>query len=169
MRSRVALCAVTSLALLVPADASPQIAGPEPDGGPRIITYAKWGALGAAVTAGILGFQAHNDADRLFDDLEAVCEVEIARCAITTSGGYADPALESRFQEVLDADGRARTALILSQVAVATSLALFLLDLGGDSEPDNVPYDPDSGFGLRHHRDGRAELVYVLPFGGLGR
>lgn len=152
--------------LFLPAHAIAQAGDvPRPQGA-SVITYAKWGALGAAVTAGVIGFGAHRDADDLFDDLEALCEADAARCQVGPGGTYLDPDLEGRYRDVLDADARARTALIVSQIAVAASIALFLLDLGGDSEPDNVPYDPDQGLGFRNGADGRTEVVYVLPLGG---
>jgi len=164
MRHQTLLHCGLALALVGPAPALAQAPEPHRPEGPSIITYARWGTLGAAVAAGVIGFAAHQDADDQFDTLEALCEADAARCALKPGGGYADARLESRYQDVLGADSRARTALVASQLAVAASLALFLLDMGGDSEPDNVPYDPERGLGFRNGPDGRAELVYVLPW-----
>lgn len=166
MRTTPSLPLMLAAALCIPASASGQVLEPPRADGSSILTYAKWGALGAAVSAGVVGFIAHSDADGLFDDLEAACDEDPARCAVDADGSYVDPALESRFREVLNADSRARTALILSQVAAAAAVAMFLLDLGGDPGPDNVPYDPDRGFGFRNGADGRTEVVYVVPWGG---
>lgn len=166
MRMTPTLTLLLAAVLCIPASASGQVLEPPRPDGSSILTYAKWGALGAAVSAGVVGFIAHSDADGLFDDLEALCEGDPARCAVDGNGRYLDPALESRFREVLSADSRARTALIVSQVAVAAAVAMFLLDLGGDPGPDNVPYDPDRGLGFRNGADGRTEVVYVVPWGG---
>lgn len=138
--------------------------GPPSEQG-SFLSYAKWGVLGAAVTAGVIGFAQHTDADDRFDAIEAICVSDPTRCAIGADGAYRDADLEARYQQVLDADANARTALVLSQIAVAGALAMFLLDLGGDGEPDNVPYDPDRGLGFRNNPvDGRSELVYVVPW-----
>ncbi|HUG01051.1 MAG TPA: hypothetical protein VML95_04270 [Longimicrobiales bacterium] len=166
MRTHLALRGALAAALVLPAPALGQAGEPPRPDGASVISYAKWGALGAAVTAGVIGFSAHRDADELFTNLEALCEADAARCVVGPAGSYLDADLEGRYRDVLDADSRARTALIVSQVAVAASLALFLLDLGGDSEPDNVPYDPDRGFGFRSGADGRTEFVYVMPWKG---
>jgi hypothetical protein len=166
MRTTPGLRCLLLLALLAPLPLRAQVIDPPRPDGSSVLAYAKWGALGAAVTAGVIGFAAHSDADGLFDDLEAICEDDPVRCRVDDNGAYIDAELESRFQDVLDADGRVRTALIVSQVAVAAAVAMFLLDLDGGDDPDNVPYDPERGFGLRNNpSDGRAELVYVVPLG----
>jgi hypothetical protein len=153
------------LALLGPSVARAQTVEPPRAEGSSFLGYAKWGTLGAAVAAGVIGFAAHSDADALFDDIEAICEDDPSRCGVGLDGRYQDADLERRYQDVLDADARVRTSLILSQVAVAATVAMFLLDLDGGDDPDNVPYDPDRGFGLRSNPDGRAELVYVVRLG----
>jgi len=111
----------------------------------RPIRVAKWSALTAAAGFAAYGFARSGAADDAFRDLERSCNLDRDRCHARTAGGaYADAALESRYQEVLELDQTARTALILSQVGLATSVVLFLLDLRNDRPPPDIPYVPRS-------------------------
>ena len=110
-------------------------------------------------------FNNHSkEADVKFSELERLCNDDHARCgARGPDGAYADILLEERFQDVIALDRKARTALILSQVGVATSIVLFLLDLRNDEGPSDIPYVPR---GLTFGRDcDRGWICLRLPAG----
>lgn len=108
-----------------------------------VLRYAKWGALGITVGTAGIGLVAHRDADLRYRELEEICIAEPERCEDRLpSGAFADPALEGLYRDVVDLDSRARTSLLVSQIGVVATVALFILDLKGDSEPTNIPYDP---------------------------
>jgi hypothetical protein len=111
----------------------------------RPIRVAKWSALSVAAGFAAYGFARSGAADDAFRDLERACNLERERClARKADGAYADAALENRYQDVLDLDQKVRTALILSQVGLATSVVLFLLDLRNHRQPPDIPYVPRS-------------------------
>jgi hypothetical protein len=140
------ICALPAAAqerpLRFAAPARQEDQGPSPL---RPIRVAKWSALAVAAGLAAYGFTRSGDADDAFRDLERACNLDRERCIARTAGGaFVDPVLETRYQEVLDLDQTARTALILSQVGLATSVVLFLLDLRNDRPPPDIPYVPRS-------------------------
>lgn len=142
---------------------SPRYENPSPS--PlRPVRVAKWSALAVAAGFAAYGFARSGDADDAFRNLERSCNLDPERClARTAGGGYVDPALESGYQNVLDLDQQARTALILSQVGLATSVVLFLLDLRNNRPPADIPYTPR---GLSLDRSCEAGWVCLeLPVG----
>src|SRR5690606_20736661 len=129
----------------------------------RPLGVAKWttAALTAAV-AGI-GVAAYMRADDRYAELERACVENPAACAERLpDGAYADPRLEALYQEVLRYDERARLALISSQVGLAASVVLFLLDLRGDATPPNIPYNPRA-LRVAPGRDGGIEFGFGVP------
>lgn len=109
----------------------------------RPLRIAKWSSLAAAAGFATLGFIRSGEADDAFRDLEAACHAVPVRCAPRNpDGSFMDAVFEARYQEVLDLDGQARTMLILSQVGVAASVVLFLLDLRNNRPPPDIPYAP---------------------------
>jgi hypothetical protein len=108
-----------------------------------VIGVAKWAALGVAAAGAAYGFRESERADDLYQDLERACQADPLRCSSRTDGGaYSDPALEADYQTVLDIDRSTRSALFVGQAALLTSAVLFILDLRGDDERPDIPYEP---------------------------
>jgi hypothetical protein len=121
-------------------------------GGWSVMRVAKWSAALASAGAAAYGFMENRAADREYEDIERACEATPAACATTIDGGtYADPALETRYQNVLRRDDRAQVALLAGQIGLAASVLLFILDLPEGTTPDDIPYEPRPlRLGLRH-------------------
>lgn len=168
----VAALSLIGVALLQPAPAAAQwradrfadraATAEQPDARPswRLLRIAKWTTAATALGTGIYGFVLQDDADSRFRELEDLCEVERERCReLEPDGSYADPGLESRYQRIREDYRTARVLLVVSQVALAGSIALFILDLPDDPTPRNVPYEPERlDFGVRSGMDGRVLL-----------
>lgn len=105
---------------------------------PPIIRYGKWGA--AALFAGFttLGVVQHRNANQAFSRLQDFCRVG-GSCAIGPDGRYANPAAESRYQDVVSNDRAARAWLISGQVALAGATAMFIVELLQQRETRNIP------------------------------
>ncbi len=130
----------------------------------RPLRIAKWGTLAGAAGAALYGFLESGRADDAYDALENACEQDRTNCLRREpDGAYSDPALEAMYQDVRRLDRHTRTGLIASQVGLAASLVLFLLDLGNDGPPDDVPYRPPR-FQFSPSREG-AELGLRVPIG----
>src|SRR5690606_10514281 len=131
----------------------------------RPMRIAKWST--AALTAAVagIGLVAYTRADDRYRALERTCVEDPDACAERLpNGAYADPQLEAMYQEVLRYDTRARLALIGSQLGLAASVVLFVLDLRDDSTPPNIPYDPRA-LRVAPGRDGGVELGFGVPVG----
>lgn len=133
-----------------------------PGSGPDLVSIGKWAALAASIGAGTYGLLAHFDANDKFERLQRICESDSDRCQERTSrGAYADPELENLYQDVLAQDRAAKIALIASQVSIAGSVVLFIMDLGANDAPPNIPYNPKK-FRLLPTGDG-AQLQLSFP------
>jgi hypothetical protein len=129
----------------------------------RPLRLAKWSALGASGAAALYGFVNNRRADEAFQGLERQCQEDWDRCLDRLPGGaYGDPALEAEYQRVRHLDGRARTALVVGQIGIATSVVLFILDLRNEQPPPNIPFDP-SRLQFMPARDGGLSLGLSLP------
>ena len=107
------------------------------------IRVGKWTSALAAAGAVGAGIVWNRDADRRYEDLERLCSAQPARCnPRTVEGAFRDAELEGQYQEVLRLDDRARVALIAGQVALATSVLLFILDLPREVSAPDKPYTP---------------------------
>ena len=123
----------------------------------RPLNLAKWGSAAAAVGAGVWGFVLQDDAEGELRALETLCNAEPQRCRdLLPDGRYADPALERRYSAIRGDYRMARRLLVVSQLALAGSVALFILDLPDDDDPPNIPYDPPVRLDLTP--DGAVEL-----------
>ena len=112
-------------------------------GGWSVVRIAKWGTLLASAGTLAYGFNQNRLADREYEDIERLCQSSPVACENRPdSDAYADPALESRYQDVVRRDDRARLALLAGQVGLAASVLLFILDLSEGSLPHDIPYDP---------------------------
>jgi hypothetical protein len=106
----------------------------------------------------VIGFTLNSSADDLYDDLERACVADPLVCRLRTpDGAYRSEELESRYQRVLDRDAGARTALLASQIGVATSVVLFILDLRNARGPEDIIYEPRT-LEVSPRRDGGVEL-----------
>ncbi len=122
-------------------------------GGWRPLAIAKWGMLGATAVAAVYGLSASIEADGLYDRISQICASDAGRCAELPEGGYADAEVARLDRDARELDDRARRGLLATQVGVAATLALFILDLRDGGPPPNLPYVPPQlrvGFG----RDG---------------
>lgn len=129
------------------------------------VRIAKWSSVGVAVAAAGVGLVSHERAADRFDALEATCSEQPERCGERLPGGeFADEELERLFQDVVELDRRARYGLIVSQAGIAAAVVLFILDMRGDSGPDNVPYDPGR-LQLGPNSVGGLDLSVRLPLG----
>lgn len=131
----------------------------------RPLRIAKWATLGAAVGTASHGFVASLAADDRIAELDRLCAAEPVRCeGRRDDGGYADEEAAELHDRARSLDRRARRSLLVSQVAILTSVALFLLDLKNTAPPVNVPYEP-TRLRIEPGKDGGLEfsLRVVLP------
>jgi hypothetical protein len=107
------------------------------------IRIVKWTTALASAGTVAYGFVQNRDADREYEEIELMCKNDITLCATNPgSNEYADPALEARYNAVLERDERAQLALLAGQIGLAASVLLFILDLPEGTTTDDIPYDP---------------------------
>lgn len=134
-----------------------------------VVKAGKWTTLVVGLGAAGYGFVASIDADDSYSALEAECARNAALCVRRRADGtFIDAEFESRYQEVLRRNRRAKRALVTGQAVVAASIALFVVDLGRRGPPPNIPYDPER-LGFAVEADGRWTLRVRVPVGGPGR
>jgi hypothetical protein len=112
-------------------------------GGWSPIRVVKWTT--ALTSAGVVtyGFIQNRDADRAYEEIEIMCEAnEVACITKPNSDEYADPALEARYNAILERDDRAQLALLAGQIGLAASVLLFIIDLPKGTGTNDIPYDP---------------------------
>lgn len=110
----------------------------------RPLRLAKYGTAALAVGTGVWGFLVQEDADDAYRALEDRCAEEPDLCReLLDDGSYADPTLEGEYQAIREDYRTARFLLVGSQVVLAASVALFILDLPGDGTEPNIPYEPE--------------------------
>lgn len=132
----------------------------------RPLRIAKWSTLLLSGGAAAYGFVQNRRADRDYEALERECAEAPTGCLVLDNGAYADPALEQRYQRIVDRDRDARTALLAGQLGIAASVVMFIIDLPDREDPEDIPYEPRPiRFGLG--RDGRTELSARVHVGGL--
>jgi hypothetical protein len=131
----------------------------------RTIRVAKWATLVAALGSAAYGLSAQHTAGEKYDELELRCQAEPARCQHRNpDGSYTDPDLERLYQEALDRDRASKISLIGSQVGLAASVVLFMLDMRDDDTPRNIPYEP-SRFRVGSGERGGTEFRITVPAG----
>ena len=128
----------------------------------RPMRIVKWTALLASTGAAAYGFAENRVADREYNELELECAAAPVTCSKVNGGdAYANPALEERYQQILERDDNARFALLAGQVGIAASVIMFIIDLPEGENTEDIPYEPKPfRFGLG--RDGRAEFGFRL-------
>ena len=128
---------------LAPDSHAAQLLPRQQSTGIRPLAIGKWAFLASGIGAATYGFVEGAKADDLYEDLEERCIADAALCrSRTPDGGYTDPELETLYQDVLSRDTRTRTALIAGQLSLASSLVLFLLDMGSGPQREGIPYEP---------------------------
>jgi hypothetical protein len=137
------------LAVLVLASGT-TLAGQEVNPGVRVnhaawgrplVHYGKWAAAALAVTFTAMGAHEHQSSNRVFRDLLDLCRANNSDCALTANGTYRNLAAEQLYQTSIHYDRRARQRLLLGQVTLLASAALFLADLRHQAgEPGNIPF-----------------------------
>lgn len=158
--------AETSTVANAPLAPAPPVDRLEDAGRRPWVRIGKWVSLATSLGAAGWGLKAHRDADDRYRSLEADCEADPTTCsARNPDGSFADPALEGRYQSILDLDRRARWALVASQVGVLTSVTLFVLDMRRDREPSVIPYEPTASVRLAPAAGGGVALSLDLVRG----
>jgi hypothetical protein len=110
---------------------------------PRPLRVAKWSTAVLSLGTAAYGFRAQHRADERYAALERICRSNPERCAPRTpQGAFVDAELERMYQRIVRLDDRARVFLFTTQVSVAASVVLFMLDLRPGERPRNIPYDP---------------------------
>lgn len=105
---------------------------------------AKWATLAASAAVGAYGFLVNDDAEDRYTRLEELCAADTDRCRERlASGAFVDAELEAMYQDIVKRDRRARVALLASQIGLASSVLLFILDLREAATPPNIPYEPE--------------------------
>ena len=105
------------------------------------VHYGKWVTAASAVGFTILAAHQHDVANRSWQQLLDLCRSDNAQCEQLPDGRYAAADAEALYQQTLYYDHRARQRLIIGQISVLTSAALFILDLRHQSGgPPNIPF-----------------------------
>jgi hypothetical protein len=87
--------------------------------------------------------EAHADADRAFDRLQAYCAGDPTRCRTAPDGRYLDPRAERFYQTTLAHDRAARRWLLGGEAAFLGAAALFVWELTRPKQPPgNIPFEP---------------------------
>lgn len=128
-----------------------------------ILRVSKWTALAATAGAAAYGFTTNRTADSDYAKLEQLCVANRLNCARRTGEAFADADLERRYQDVRTLDGRARTALVGSQVGVAATVVLFVMDLRHNRPARDIPYKPRT-IDVVPRQDGGMQIRLSLPF-----
>lgn len=110
----------------------------------RPLRIAKWSLLAASIGSGAYGLREQREANRTHDRLERICAAEPARCGGTAvpDGEYADPTLDRMHRTAVAREDRAVLTMIASQLGLASSIALFFLDMRESDLPPNDLYEP---------------------------
>jgi hypothetical protein len=105
------------------------------------VHYGKWVSAASAVGFTLLAAREHDRANRSWQQLLDLCRNDNASCQLRTDGRYATYQAELLYQETLYFDRRARYRLIIGQVSMLTSAALFILDLRHENgNPPSIPF-----------------------------
>lgn len=121
------------------------------------VKYGKWLLVAGSIGMNYLAVRSHNHAEDAYDQLEALCNADHARCTTGAQGQYTNPEIEELYQTTLSYDRQARGWLIGGEAALAGAAALFIWELTKPKgRPDNIPFEPEvrsmrggTGLGLR--------------------
>jgi hypothetical protein len=142
IRATALAAALMGLTTALPAQrpAAPQT--PAPQGWTHALEhYGKWATAAAAIGFTVLAAREHQTANDNWNRLLGLCTQNVAACVQRADGRYADYTAELLYQKTLYYDHRARRRLIVGQVSLLTSAALFILDLRHEhGGPPNIPF-----------------------------
>lgn len=106
------------------------------------VHYGKWATAAVALGLTVLGAKEHHHANDNWQQLRELCQTDNAACQLRPDGQYANTAAERLYQQTLYYDRRARRRLIVGQVSLLATAALFILDLRNQrSSPPNIPFN----------------------------
>lgn len=106
-----------------------------------VVHYGKWLSAASAVGFTLLAAHEHDTANRSWQQLLDLCRQDNTACQVGADGRYATYQAERLYQQTLYYDRRARHRMIVGQISVLTSAALFILDLRhGGGGPPNIPF-----------------------------
>jgi hypothetical protein len=139
------IAALAAIVTLVGRPAAAQEAGP-PQGRPWFVGVSKvvkWPTLAAAIGFTAAAIVRKDNADEVYDRLQALCLEGSDNCRSGADGTYLNPEAESLYQETMRLDGHARRWMIGGQGFLVVSAGMFLIDLiSGSSKPENIPFTP---------------------------
>jgi len=139
-RLRAALVLAGALAIFAPGPVGAQSS-------PAPIKYGKWALLGTSLGLNIAAAGAHQDADRIFDDIEDRCTAQPDLCLLGPGGAYLDPEIEGLYQETLRLDRRSRRYLFGGEAALLGAAVLFVWEFTRPrGRPENIPFEPEVSF-----------------------
>lgn len=146
MRARILICAaLVSAAAGAPCLVAQDSLAPAPrtshNWARPVVHYGKWLSAASAVGFTLLAAHEHDTANRSWQQLLDLCRTDNTACQVGADGRYATYQAELLYQQTLYYDRRARHRMIVGQISVLTSAALFILDLRhGDGNPPNIPF-----------------------------
>lgn len=154
------------LLLFLAAGAAPRPVAAQqsrPDSRWSVLRISKWSLAAASAGAAVYGFTMNQRADSRYEALEGACMADPDVCrGRQADGSYTSAELEARYQEVRRLDRKARNGLLASQVGVAATVVLFIIDLRNARAPDDILYEPKP-LQVSPRRDGGVELRLRLP------
>jgi hypothetical protein len=90
-----------------------------------------------------MGSHEHENSNREFERLLAVCRADSVDCLLGPDGRYVDAASERLYQASIRHDRRARARLIAGQASLLVAAGLFVADLVHEADaPGNKPFAP---------------------------
>ena len=116
------LIIATAVAAALAAGAAPAVAQ-QASPSPPLVKWGKWALLGGAVTMNLLAAEAHDDANDVFELIEARCATDATRCYEAADG------------------------------ALLGAAALFIWEFTRPKAlPENIPFEPEIEVGARETR-----------------
>lgn len=106
------------------------------------VHYGKWATAAVALGLTVLAAKEHHHANDNWQQLRELCQTDNTACQVRPDGQYANTTAERLYQQTLYYDRRARRRLIVGQVSLLATAALFILDLRNQrSSPPNIPFN----------------------------
>lgn len=105
------------------------------------VHYGKWATAAVALGFTVLAARENHNADDHWQQLREQCRADNTACQQRPDGQYANSMAEQLYQKTLYYDRRARRRLIVGQVSLLTTAALFIIDLRNQRRgPPNIPF-----------------------------